>query len=127
MTSSWRLSPNHLTVLESRLAEYNLHIYGCTNSSDSNQRGIEIWNWITRYNSDNHATPIGFSRVEPPFFDTKIFFGDFLIIDDEYFDINLYFDNKNVVICNPKKGFTKLKYWEAIDKFECIQDEKGDI
>lgn len=73
------------------------------------QDGKEIWEWIQDFNvlkagnKDSEETPIHLK--------------DILIIDDEIYDIDRYYNDNYIIKCDPKKGFNKFKYWEALDKY----------
>lgn len=74
------------------------------------QDGKEIWEWIDMFNLKCKEGDLKDKE-------TPIHLKDILIIDDEIYDIDKYFNDFYIVKCDPRKGFNKIKYWEALDKY----------
>lgn len=81
LSSSWRLRQIDYEIVNSRLAEYGLEVYDKTPTINM-ERGVEIKEFL----KDNK-------------------YADFLILDDEDFDIKDIFPNKLIKV-NPKTGLT---------------------
>lgn len=94
LSSSWRLSEIDRTIVEARLAEYGMRIFGVTPYINSN-RGIEIINWLEK---NNH--------LDSPF----------VILDDDKFDIiNKLELISHFVNTTFKRGLVRHKALEAIN------------
>lgn len=96
LTSTWRLDNTSISVLESRLAEYNLRLYGKTNYMYSH-RGTEIRDYLRNQTNSSY--------------------NNILILDDEMTDIKDEFEEFQMVKVNGDKGLTWLKTVEALFKF----------
>lgn len=99
LTSSWRLHSKDVEVAAARLAEYNLKINDMTTKDMSLNRGEQIREYL--------------SKLEQPV--------DFVIIDDESFDIIELFSNRLVKV-NSQYGFTSIEKEKA--KEILYKDEK---
>lgn len=96
LSSSWRRLENNMIILKSRLMEYGIKIYSVT-SFINGDRGKEIKKWCEENLKQND----------------KI-----LIIDDNMYDIENYYNSKEIVKINGYKGLTVLKTLEAIIKMK---------
>ena len=99
LTSSWRLNTTDIAVAAARLAEYNIKINDTTTKDMNLERGQQIKEYLDK---------VGYSSV------------DFVIIDDEMFDIENYFLDE-LVLVNSQYGFTskeKTKAKEILYKVE---------
>ncbi len=97
LTSSWRHSERCMTVLKAVLAWYGLKITDVTKDSKDHSRGLEILNYITEH---------------------KIPEKEVIIIDDEMYDIDFYFNNDHIVMVDWTKGYNREKMWETLEKIE---------
>lgn len=93
LTSSWRKSAPCMTVLDARLCEYGIKIHDKT--GDLNTRGEEISNWLF-----NNAGPEE----------------EYIIVDDEMYDIKDYFDENRIVKINPYVGLDLKAKREILNK-----------
>lgn len=115
LTSSWRRSEKCMTVLEARLMEYGMKIKAgyMTENLENGSRGKEILQWlnahcsvITSFYADNiPCKTYDISREN-----------NFIILDDETYDIEEYFTKEHIVHTNWTKGLTRRKRNEAIAK-----------
>lgn len=116
LTSSWRHSDRCMTVLEARLIEYGMKLYGVINpESYSCDRGKEIKEWI--HSHGNTRTVLYADNKEYQRLDDQ-----FIIIDDETYDIYDYYDESYVVKVNWEYGLTYFKTREAIKKMRLQED-----
>lgn len=92
LTSSWRLSESDFIVAAARLAEYNIKIKDIVSKDMWLKRGQQIKKYLNE--------EISYSSV------------DFVIIDDEKFDIEKYFLDE-LVLVNPQYGFTSKEKTKA--------------
>ena len=95
LSSSWRLNDISIEIVKSRLAEYGVQIYDKTKQLDT--RGQEIQDYLSDRN-----------------------FKDFIIIDDEDFDIKDLYPS-NLIKTDDKCGFSKEKLYDALN---CIKNIK---
>ena len=84
LTSSWRKSAPCMTVLEARLCEYGIKIYDKT--GDVGSRGNEIIDWL---------------------FENTIDGDEFIIIDDELYDLQESFSDMRIYKIDPKYGLDR--------------------
>lgn len=98
LTSTWRLDDKHMAVLRARLAEYGLQIHDTTDSFIESGRANQIIEWLR-----NHK-----------------YIENYIIIDDECFDISIFFKDKNILQINPEYGLT------FGDRIKAIKKLKGD-
>lgn len=115
LTSSWRRSEHCMTVLEARFAEYGLKVSSKTPHINGN-RGQEIDQWL-KENAPAEKT-ILFSKPDFYGISREIYVPkyNFIIIDDEKYDISNRFDTLQCVWCDYNKGLTFFKTLEALDK-----------
>lgn len=114
LTSSWRRSEKCMTVLEARLIEYGIKIKKgyCTPHIDG-KRGAEITDWLhkhvavitTLYNDNIRFKSYDIPREH-----------NFIILDDEMYDIEECFTDDHIVKIDWTKGLTYWKTMEAIEK-----------
>lgn len=114
LTSSWRRSEKCMTVLEARLMEYGIKIKpGYVTPHIDGKRGAEIVDWLhkhvavvtTLYADNIRFRSYDISREH-----------NFIILDDEMYDIEEYFTDDHIVKTNWIKGLTYWKTMEAIEK-----------
>ena len=96
LSSSWRRLENNIIILKARLIEYGIKIYSITPFINGD-RGKEIKKWCEENLKQND----------------KI-----LIIDDNMYDIENYYNSKEIVKIDGYKGLTVLKTLEAIIKMK---------
>lgn len=89
LSSTWRLNEIDYNIVDARLAEYGLSLNGKTSYIDG-IRGIEIKDFLQDKNYTN-----------------------FIILDDDIFDIQDYFPN-NLVKTDFKTGLTKHNVKQAL-------------
>ena len=98
LSSTWRIYKSHIYVLEARLAEYGLRIYDKTD--DINMiKGAEITEWIKQHRD-----------IE-----------NYVVIDDEEYDLSNFIDNKHLVIVDSKYGLTFGDRIKAIEKLRGVE------
>ena len=90
LSSSWRLHDTDKEVAAARLEEYNIQIRDITSKDMRLKRGQQIKEYL--------------DKLEQPV--------DFVIIDDEKFDIEKYFLDE-LVLVNPQYGFTSKEKTKA--------------
>lgn len=94
LSSTWRLNNIDTAIVEARLCEYGLRLYGATPDISHDCRGKEIQEYLnTRFFKD---------------------WKDIIILDDEDFDIKEYFPN-NLVKTSFEYGLTFKEVEKAID------------
>ena len=98
LTSTWRLDKEHMAVLRARLAEYGLKIYDMTDNINM-IRGVEIKEWLKSHRD-----------IE-----------NYVVIDDEEYDLSNFIDNKHLVIVNSKYGLTFGDRVKAIEKLRGVE------
>lgn len=91
LSSTWRLHDVDYEIVDSRLAEYGMHLEGKTPYFE-NDRGIEIQHFL----KDKQ-------------------FKNIIILDDDDFDINKYYKH-NLIKVNRVCGLTKQNVYRAINK-----------
>ena len=101
LSSTWRLNEIERRVVGSRLGEYGLLIKDIT-TCEYKDRGLQIREWL-----DEHWNSA---------------YDNYIIIDDDSFDILPYFDEYNFVRTNGDFGFTNAKRREAIFKLKYRQN-----
>lgn len=98
LSSTWRIYKSHLYVLEARLAEYGLRIYDMTDNINM-IRGVEIKEWLKSHRD-----------IE-----------NYVVIDDEEYDLSNFIDNKHLVIVNSEYGLTFGDRVKAIEKLRGVE------
>lgn len=98
LSSTWRIYKSHLYVLEARLAEYGLRIYDKTDNINM-IRGVEIKEWLKSHRD-----------IE-----------NYVVIDDEEYDLSNFIDNKHLVIVDSKYGLTFGDRIRAINKLKGVE------
>lgn len=109
VTSSWRRSERAMAVLEARLAEYGIKIFGKTEHMDG-KRGLEIWNWLENNASKERLYMYcdGLEYIVPDY--------NIIILDDKLYDIESFFDSMSITHTDQRVGLNIVKTYEAIDK-----------
>ena len=98
LSSTWRIYKSHIYVLEARLAEYGLRIYDKTD--DINMiKGAEITEWLKQHRD-----------IE-----------NYVVIDDEEYNLSNFIDNKHLVIVDSKYGLTFGDRIRAINKLKGVE------
>ena len=114
LTSSWRRSEKCMTVLKARLMEYGMKIKpGYTTDNIDGNRGIEILDWLRKHVA---VKTIHYYDNEALTFHDIPREHNFIILDDEMYDIKNYFTDDHIVQTNWTKGLTRRKRNEAIYK-----------
>ena len=98
LTSTWRLDKEHIAVLKARLAEYGLRIYDMTDNINM-IRGVEIKEWLKSHRD-----------IE-----------NYVVIDDEEYNLSNFIDNKHLVIVDSKYGLTFGDRIRAINKLKGVE------
>ena len=98
LTSTWRLDKEHIAVLKARLAEYGLRIYDMTDNINM-IRGAEITEWLKQHRD-----------IE-----------NYVVIDDEEYNLSNFIDNKHLVIVDSKYGLTFGDRIKAIEKLRGVE------
>lgn len=98
LTSTWRLDKEHMAVLRARLAEYGLRIYDMTDNINM-IRGVEIKEWLKSHRD-----------IE-----------NYVVIDDEEYNLSNFIDNKHLVIVNSEYGLTFGDRIRAINKLKGVE------
>ena len=98
LTSTWRLDKEHIAVLKARLAEYGLRIYDMTDNINM-IRGVEIKEWLKSHRD-----------IE-----------NYVVIDDEEYNLSNFIDNKHLVIVDSKYGLTFGDRIRAIEKLRGVE------
>ena len=98
LTSTWRLDKEHIAVLKARLAEYVLRIYDMTDNINM-IRGVEIKELLKSHRD-----------IE-----------NYVVIDDEEYDLSNFIDNKHLVIVDSKYGLTFGDRIRAINKLKGVE------
>ena len=98
LTSTWRLDKEHIAVLKARLAEYGLRIYDMTDNINM-IRGVEIKEWLKSHRD-----------IE-----------NYVVIDDEEYDLSNFIDNKHLVIVDSNYGLTFGDRIRAINKLKGVE------
>lgn len=98
LTSTWRLDKEHIAVLKARLAEYGLKIYDMTDNINM-IRGVEIKEWLKSHRD-----------IE-----------NYVVIDDEEYNLSNFIDNKHLVIVNSEYGLTFRDRVKAIEKLRGVE------
>lgn len=93
LTSSWRKSAPCMTVLEARLCEYGMKIFDKT--GDTGSRGNDIIDWLFAHTGEGD---------------------EFIIIDDEMYDILDSFNEERIVKIDPRVGLDKKAKREVLNK-----------
>lgn len=93
LTSSWRKSAPCMTVLEARLCEYGIKIFDKT--GDTGSRGNEIIDWLFEHTGEGD---------------------EFIIIDDELYDVLDSFNESRIVKIDPRVGLDKKAKREVLNK-----------
>lgn len=94
LSSTWRLGNEGTAIVNSRLAEYGMRIFGKTISLYSGHRGLEIREYIKKNRKADN----------------------FLILDDSIKDISEQFKEEHIVHTDFNTGFDDSKLKEAIQK-----------
>lgn len=98
LTSTWRLDKEHIAVLKARLAEYGLRIYDMTDNINM-IRGVEIKEWLKSHRD-----------IE-----------NYVVIDDEEYNLSNFIDNKHLVIVDSNYGLTFGDRIRAINKLKGVE------
>lgn len=98
LTSTWRLDKEHIAVLKARLAEYGLRIYDMTDNINM-IKGAEITEWLKQHRD-----------IE-----------NYVVIDDEEYNLSNFIDNKHLVIVDSKYGLTFGDRIKAIEKLRGVE------
>ena len=98
LTSTWRLDKEHIAVLKARLAEYGLRIYDMTDNINM-IKGAEITEWLKQHKD-----------IE-----------NYVVIDDEEYNLSNFIDNKHLVIVDSKYGLTFGDRIRAINKLKGVE------
>lgn len=98
LTSTWRLDKEHIAVLKARLAEYGLRIYDMTDNINM-IKGAEITEWLKQHKD-----------IE-----------NYVVIDDEEYNLSNFIDNKHLVIVDSKYGLTFGDRIRAIEKLRGVE------
>ena len=98
LSSTWRIYKSHIYVLEARLAEYGLRIYDKTDNINM-IRGVEIKEWLKSHRD-----------IE-----------NYVVIDDEEYNLSNFIDNKHLVIVDSKYGLTFGDRVKAIEKLRGVE------
>lgn len=98
LSSTWRIFKSHIYVLEARLAEYGLRIYDMTDNINM-IRGAEIKEWLKSHRD-----------IE-----------NYVVIDDEEYNLSNFIDNKHLVIVDSKYGLTFGDRIKAIEKLRGVE------
>lgn len=98
LSSTWRIYKSHLYVLEARLAEYGLRIYDKTDNINM-IKGAEITEWLKQHRD-----------IE-----------NYVVIDDEEYNLSNFIDNKHLVIVNNEYGLTFGDRVKAIEKLRGVE------
>ena len=98
LSSTWRIYKSHIYVLEARLAEYGLRIYDMTDNINM-IRGVEIKEWLKSHRD-----------IE-----------NYVVIDDEEYNLSNFIDNKHLVIVDSKYGLTFGDRIKAIEKLRGVE------
>ena len=105
-----------MNVLEARLIEYGMKIRNeyWTGTHKDGSRGKEILDWLVKHTETIASTIVKTNEtlydVVPP--------DNFIIIDDEMYDIEDYFDYDHIVKINWINGLNYWKTKEAIKKLK---------
>lgn len=94
LSSTWRLNNIDTAIVEARLSEYGLKLYGITPDISHDNRGKEIQTYLNNMSFDNLY--------------------DIIILDDEGFDIQQYYPD-NLVKTSFEYGLTFKEVEKAID------------
>ena len=98
LTSTWRLDKEHIAVLKARLAEYGLRIYDMTDNINM-IKGAEITEWLKQHKD-----------IE-----------NYVVIDDEEYNLSNFIDNKHLVIVDSNYGLTFGDRIKAIEKLRGVE------
>lgn len=98
LSSTWRIYKSHIYVLEARLAEYGLRIYDKTDNINM-IRGVEIKEWLKSHRD-----------IE-----------NYVVIDDEEYNLSNFIDNKHLVIVDSNYGLTFGDRIRAINKLKGVE------
>lgn len=98
LSSTWRIYKSHIYVLEARLAEYGLRIYDKTDNINM-IKGAEITEWLKQHRD-----------IE-----------NYVVIDDEEYNLSNFIDNKHLVIVNSEYGLTFGDRIRAINKLKGVE------
>ena len=98
LTSTWRLDKERMAVLRARLAEYGLKIYDMTDNINM-IRGVEIKEWLKSHR----------------------YIENYVVIDDEEYNLSNFIDNKHLVIVNSEYGLTFRDRVKAIEKLRGVE------
>ena len=98
LSSTWRIYKSHIYVLEARLAEYGLRIYDKTDIINM-IKGAEITEWLKQHRD-----------IE-----------NYVVIDDEEYNLSNFIDNKHLVIVNSKYRLTFGDRVKAIEKLRGVE------
>lgn len=98
LSSTWRIYKSHIYVLEARLAEYGLRIYDKTDIINM-IKGAEITEWLKQHRD-----------IE-----------NYVVIDDEEYNLSNFIDNKHLVIVNSEYGLTFGDRIRAINKLKGVE------
>ena len=98
LSSTWRIYKSHIYVLEARLAEYGLRIYDKTDNINM-IKGAEITEWLKQHRD-----------IE-----------NYVVIDDEEYNLSNFIDNKHLVIVNSEYGLTFGDRIKAIEKLRGVE------
>ena len=98
LTSTWRIYKSHIYVLEARLAEYGLRIYDKTDNINMIQ-DAKITEWLKQHKD-----------IE-----------NYVVIDDEEYNLSNFIDNKHLVIVDSKYGLTFRDRIRAINKLKGVE------
>ena len=98
LSSTWRIFKSHIYVLEARLAEYGLRIYDKTDNINM-IKGAEITEWLKQHRD-----------IE-----------NYVVIDDEEYNLSNFIDNKHLVIVDSKYGLTFGDRIKAIEKLKGVE------
>lgn len=101
LSSTWRLNQIDTEIVNSRLAEYGMRIFGKTISLRSANRGLEIKNFL-----ENKK----YGKAKK-----------FLIIDDEIKDIIEQFKETHIIHTDFNTGFDNQKLKEAMQKADSFE------
>ena len=98
LSSTWRIFKSHIYVLEARLAEYGLRIYDMTDNINM-IKGAEITEWLKQHRD-----------IE-----------NYVVIDDEEYDLSNFIDNKHLVIVDSNYGLTFGDRIKVIEKLRGVE------
>ena len=93
LSSTWRLSEIDTQIVNHRLAEYGMRVFDKTGNING-QRGLEIKDYL-----DNHNKCI-----------------NYIVLDDDIFDIKDIIEDKHIVNTSFETGFTEECLKEAVKK-----------